>query len=79
VPTVSKLIATSRSLRVRLRKYASSPTARMMAPGLCEQAHLVDELLEQFEDLEDRVALLEIACGTYLVGERVAVPDAAGA
>jgi hypothetical protein len=78
VPTVSKLIATSRALRVRLRQYASAPTARLMAPSLCEQAHLVDELLEQFEDLEDRVALLEIANGTFLVGERVKL-DAAGA
>jgi hypothetical protein len=67
---LSKLITVSRALRKRLREYRASPAAKLFAPGLVGEMQLVDELLEHVEDLDDRVALLELANGTYLIGDR---------
>lgn len=64
-----RLIDTSRALRKRLREHRSSPML-FTPPGLRASLELLDVFLQEVEDLDDRVALLELANGTYLIGER---------
>jgi len=66
---MSRLIDTSRAVRKKLREHRASPLM-LATPGLRGALELVDVLLLEFEDLDDRVALLELAAGTHLIGER---------
>jgi len=59
---MSRLIDTSRAVRKKLRERMSSPMVRL-SPGLVAELSLIEVLLVELEDLDDRVSLL-------VVGER---------